>query len=226
MSKSLIDLKKKAAVSLTKSGLGSLKAAVYLVLDHSMSMQGYYGRGDVQTLATQTLGLALNLDDDGKIPVVFFANEASPVIEAHPGNYSHLVQDNHVSVRWGGTDYEVAMQAIVDHYQGSGSTDPALVVFQTDGSPYARDKNAPEEARESLRVLSQLPMFWAFVGFGPKENMAFLTELDDLSGRVVDNAGFFHAPDPQKVQDSDLYDWLSSQFAEYLGAARRAGVLR
>ncbi len=222
----LISLKKKASISLVKNGLGSLKAAVYLILDHSGSMQGYYRDGDVQRLASQTLGLALNLDDDGKIPVVFFGDEASPVIVADQGNYSTLVKDNHRSIRWGFTDYETAMQAVVDHYQASGSTEPALVVFQTDGSPYKTEGDAPQEARESLRVLSQLPLFWAFVGFGRKENMLFLTELDDLSGRVVDNAGFFHAEDPLSVKDSDLYDWLSSEFAAYLGAARSAGVLR
>lgn len=73
----LINLTKKAAVSLQKAGLTGQRAAVYLVLDHSGSMTGFYRGGDVQRLAEQALGLSANLDDDGSVPVVYFGSQAS-----------------------------------------------------------------------------------------------------------------------------------------------------
>ena len=68
----LVNLAKTAAVSLEKSGLNGQRAAVQLVLDHSGSMAPYYGNGAVQRLANQALGLSLNLNEDGSVPIIFF----------------------------------------------------------------------------------------------------------------------------------------------------------
>ena len=79
-------------------------------------------------------------------------------------------------------------------------------------------------AIEALREASRLPLFFAFVGFG--NNIRFLEELDTLGGRTVDNASFFHARDPHRVSDSELYDGLTGEFAQWLTAARTAGIVR
>lgn len=225
---SVIDLTKKAAVSLAKEGLTGQRAAVYLVLDHSGSMRGYYANGSAQVLAERTLGLAANLDDDGEIPVIFFHDMAAPAVVATGSNYQGFVQREHKKVHWGYTDYRAAMTAVRAHYKSSGSKDPALVVFQTDGSPYTATNGFGEKAlvEQELRLMSEHPLFWAFVGFGPKRNMEFLTTLDDLSGRRVDNASFFHAEHPERTRDEDLYGHLAREFAQYLTAARQAGVVR
>ncbi|MFJ8602605.1 VWA domain-containing protein [Streptomyces shenzhenensis] len=49
--------------------------------------------------------------------------------------------------------------------------------------------------------------------------------LDGLRGRKVDNAGFFHAANPRTVTDTGLYDGVTGQFAQWLTAARAAGIL-
>jgi hypothetical protein len=221
----LVDLSKKASVSLAKQGLATQRAAVYLVLDHSGSMTGYYANGSVQKLAEQALGLSANLDDDGTVPLVYFHYSAEPAVDVSLSGYAGVVDRTSAGVAWGTTDYVAAMHAVTDHYSKSGATDPALVIFQTDGSP--NDRPATERA---LKDVSGSPLFWSFVGFGYKRNMAFLQKLDTLrvgiGGRKVDNASFFHAEDPQRVSDEELYDGITHEFAGWLAAARSKGIVR
>lgn len=215
----LVNLAKTAAVSLQKSGLDGQRAAVQLVLDHSGSMQPYYANGSVQRLAEQALGLSVNLDDDGAVPVIYFGSRVEQYDDARLDNYAGLIDRTHPRVHWGSTDYVAGMQAAIAEYQKSGATDPALIIFQTDGEP--NDRKAAERV---LREASKLPIFWAFVGFGGRVD--FLTKLDDLRRRVVDNASFFHAANPHAVTDAQLYDGITAEFAGWLTAARAAGILR
>jgi hypothetical protein len=215
----LVNLAKTAAVSLEKQGLAGQRAAVQLVLDHSGSMQPYYANGAVQRLAEQALGLSVNLDDDGAVPLIFFGSYVEQHDDARLDNYSGLIDRIHPRVHWGSTDYVAGMQAAITEYQQSGATDPALVIFQTDGEP--NDRRAAEKL---LREASTLPIFWAFVGFGGRVD--FLEKLDGLRRRAVDNASFFHAANPHAVTDAQLYDGITAEFAGWLTAARAAGILR
>ncbi|MCZ7460945.1 vWA domain-containing protein [Streptomyces sp. WMMC940] len=224
----LVSLYKSAAVSLAKHGLGDRRAAVYLVLDHSGSMRPYYGDGSVQALADRVLGLSANLDDDGRVPVVVFSTDidAETDIELadHEGRIDRIVAGlGHM----GRTNYHHAMDAVIDHYLDSGATEPALVVFQTDGGPSNR-----AAAERYVCKAAKLPMFWQFIGFGDpgSRQFEFLRRLDDLAvpaKRPVDNAGFFHAgQDPRKVPDAELYDRLLSEFPVWLANARELGIVR
>lgn len=219
----LVSLAKTAAVSLEESGLAGQRAAVQLVLDHSGSMRPYYANGSVQRLTEQALGLSVNLDDDGAVPVIFFGSYVEQCDDARLDNYDGIIDRTHTRVHWGSTDYVAGMQAAITEYQKSGATDPALIIFQTDGEP--NDRKAVERA---LKDASSLPIFWAFVGFGGR--VQFLEKLDDLrvgfGGRKVDNASFFHAANPQAVTDAQLYDGITGEFAGWLSAARAAGILR
>ncbi|MCL6667189.1 MULTISPECIES: vWA domain-containing protein [Streptomyces] len=223
----LVSLYKSAGVSLEKHGLGGLRAAVYLVVDYSGSMKPYYKDGSVQALADRVLGLSAHLDDDGRVPVVFFSTdvdaETDIALDRHRGRIDEIVAGlGHM----GRTSYHLAMDAVIDHYLDSGSTDPALVVFQTDGGPI--NKLAAERY---LCKAARLPLFWQFVGFGDpgSKQFDFLRKLDELAvpgKRVVDNAGFFHAgADPRKVSDAELYDRLVAEFPQWLAAARSQGIL-
>ncbi|MEV1055264.1 VWA domain-containing protein [Streptomyces sp. NPDC049887] len=224
----LVSLYKSAAVSLAKHGLSDRRAAVYLVLDHSGSMRPYYGDGSVQALADRVLGLSANLDDDGRVPVVVFSTDidAETDIELadHEGRIDRIVAGlGHM----GRTNYHLAMDAVIDHYLDSGATEPALVVFQTDGGPSNR-----AAAERYVCKAAKLPMFWQFIGFGDpgSRQFEFLRRLDDLAvpaKRPVDNAGFFHAgQDPRKVPDAELYDRLLSEFPLWLANARELGIVR
>ncbi|MEU2286750.1 VWA domain-containing protein [Streptomyces sp. NPDC013178] len=223
----LVNLYKTAGVSLTKHGLDGLRAAVYLVVDYSGSMKPYYRDGSVQALADRVLGLSAHLDDDGRVPVVFFSTDVDAVTDIaladHQGRVERIVAGlGHM----GKTSYHLAMDAVIDHYLDSGSTAPALVVFQTDGGPI--NKLAAERY---LCKAAKLPLFWQFIGFGDPGSRQFdyLRKLDELSvpdKRAVDNAGFFHAgADPRQVSDAELYDRLVGEFPKWLVAARAQGIV-
>ena len=223
----LVSLYKSAGVSLTKHGLDGLRAAVYLVVDYSGSMKPYYQDGSVQALADRVLGLSAHLDDDGSVPVVFFSTDVDAETEIaladHAGRIEKIVAGlGHM----GKTSYHLAMDAVIDHYLDSGSKEPALVVFQTDGGPI--NKLAAERY---LCKAARLPLFWQFIGFGDAKSKQFdyLRKLDELAvphKRVVDNAGFFHAgEDPRKGSDAELYDRLVAEFPKWLVAARAQGII-
>ncbi|MGA5418799.1 vWA domain-containing protein [Streptomyces lavendulocolor] len=224
----LVGLYKSAGVSLRKHGLSGERAAVYLVIDYSGSMKPYYGDGSVQALADRVLGLSANLDDDGRVPVVFFSTdvdaETEIVLAKHDGRIDRIVANlGHM----GRTNYHVAIDAVVDHYLDSGATDPAFVVFQTDGGPSSK-----LAAERYLCKAARLPLFWQFIGFGDpaSRQFDFLRKLDELAvpaKRCVDNAGFFHAgTDPRRVPDAELYDRLVAEFPAWLAAARAQGIVR
>jgi hypothetical protein len=219
----LVSLYKSAKVCLDKQGLVGERAAVYLVVDHSGSMRPFFRDGSVQALAERVLALAAHFDDDGVVPVIFFDTVAHPAVEVSVRAYAGAIDAIRSRIaRMGVTDYAAAMQAVIDHYQGSGSTDPAYVVFQTDGSPTSR-----RAATKVLCEAARLPIFWQFVGFGDDE-FAYLRRLDELSvpqKRVIDNAGFFAAgPAPKAVGDAHLYDRLMAEFPQWLRDARVAGI--
>ncbi|MGX1884362.1 VWA domain-containing protein [Streptomyces sp. NPDC055287] len=224
----LVSLYKSAGVSLRKLGMSGQRAAVYLVLDYSGSMKPYYQDGSVQALADRVLGLSANLDDDGSVPLVFFSTDVDAVtdiaLDNHRGRIDKIVAGlGHM----GRTSYHLAMDAVIDHYLDSGSTAPALVVFQTDGGPI--NKLAAERY---VCKAAKLPLFWQFVGFGNTRSTQFdfLRKLDELAvpaRRPVDNAGYFHAgQDPRQVSDAELYDQLVREFPAWLAAARAQGIVR
>ncbi|ONH31513.1 toxic cation resistance protein [Pseudofrankia asymbiotica] len=218
----LVDLYKAAGVSLRKQGAAGLRAAVYLVLDHSASMMGHYRTGTMQHFAEQVLGLSANLDDDGVVPLVFFSDKVSLVDEIGLDNYHGRIQALQAKLPWGGTNYVPAMTAVIDHHRATGGAYPAFVVFQTDGAPFDKRR-----ARDLIRQSSDLPIFWQFVGFGKGRHLKFLRDLDTMEGRMVDNAGFLATGRaPGDLSAGELYDQLLAEFPTWLSAARAAGILR
>ncbi|MFI6865000.1 vWA domain-containing protein [Streptomyces sp. NPDC050421] len=224
----IVSLYKSAAASLRKRALEGVRAAVYLVLDRSGSMRPYYRDGTVQHLAEQVLGLSAHLDDDGVVPVVFFSTDVDGISDVSLARYEGRIEKLHQNLgHMGRTNYHWAMDEVIDHYQASGSRDPALVIFQTDGGPTSR-----LAAERYVCKAAKLPLFWQFVGFGDPDHdeFTFLRKLDDLAvpgKRVVDNAGFFHAGhDPRALSDTALYDQLLGDFPSWLADARAAGVFR
>ncbi|MFF3714493.1 VWA domain-containing protein [Streptomyces prasinus] len=223
----LVSLYRTAGHALSGHGLEDLRAAVHLVLDHSGSMKPYYKDGSVQALADRILGLSAHLDDDGVVPVVFFSTDVDAATDIaltdHEGRIERIAAGlGHM----GRTNYHLAMDAVIDHHLDSGSTGPALVVFQTDGGPTSRFA-----AERYLCKAAKLPLFWQFIGFGDPDSRQFdyLRKLDDPAvpdKRAVDNAGFFHAgTHPREVPDAELYDRLLRDFSKWLVDARARGIL-
>lgn len=223
----LVSLYKSAGAAVERHGLAGQRAAVYLVIDHSGSMRPYFKDGSVQALADRVLGLSAHLDDDGTVPAFFFSTDIDATtdiaIDNHQGHIERIATGlGHM----GRTNYHLAMDAVIDHYLDSGATDPALVVFQTDGGPTSRPA-----AERYVCKSARLPLFWQFIGFGDADSKQFdfLRKLDELAvpgRRVVDNAGFFHAgSDPRAVSDDELYDRLVGEFPKWLVAARAEGIV-
>lgn len=211
----LVSLTKQAAVSLEKNHLSGQRAAVYLVADHSGSMDRFYTNGDMQDLAEKVLGMSANLDDDGTVPVIFFERNAHRAQEVGLDNYQGWIQQAHQTIPWGSTNYVSAMDAVVRHYKHCGAKDPALVVFQTDGEP-----DNPLGVERKLREYSKLPVFWYFVGFG--QHTQYLNTLAHLTGRQYNNVGvFLTGARPKSVSASSLYEHLSMEFARMLQEYRR-----
>lgn len=210
-----------AKISLEKKRATGMRAAVYLVVDRSGSMTGYFGNGSVQDLAERVLAAAAHFDDDGIVPLVFFGYNAHPVQPITLSHYRGRVQELHRELgSMGSTNYGAAMRAVIEHYRQSGADVPALVFFQTDGAP-----DSQAEAEKIIRGAAGLPIFWQFIGFG-RDQFVFLKNLDEMSGRVVDNAGFFEAgADPKQLSDADLYDKMLGEYPQWVQAARREGIV-
>lgn len=229
----LLQQYQKAGFNVSKHGLEDESLAVYLVLDRSLSMKRHYQDGAVQYFAERILGLAAHFDDDGKVPVAFFASGLDGMDELDLEDYEGKIDKAHQKLgRMTGTNYAVAMDAVVQHYTTTGKNVPALVVFQTDGSPQNR-----KLAARTLCKYAPLPIFWKFVGFGEDrvydydddEGLGFLQKLDDIpvpKYRPIDNADFFAVGrDPRSMRDSELYNRLLEEVPGWLVEGRRLGII-
>lgn len=224
----LVSLYKSAGVSLRKYGMEGGRAAVYLVLDYSGSMKPYYADGSVQALADRVLGLSAHLDDDARVPVVFFSTEVDAVEEislaGHEGRVTEIASRlGHM----GKTAYHAAMDAVIDHYLDSGSTSPPWSSSRPTAGRSTSSRRKSTCARRPGCRSSGSSSASATRAARSSTSCSRLDELPVPAKRAVDNAGYFHAgQDPRRVPDGELYDRLVSEFPAWLAAARGAGIVR
>lgn len=224
-----LDLRKKevAKVLLTK-GAGDLRARVLLVIDKTGSMSDEFQAGLVHRVVERMVPVAIQLDDDGSMECYMYAKSFFQLPDLQVGELEQWMATYiHMTGTHGGIDYrsigfvndEIPIMEEVISTLGR-STLPTLVLFFTDGG-FSKKK----QIINLMKDAAKLPAFWQFVGIG-RNNFGVLEKLDEMSGRVVDNAGFFPVTDIDRVDDAELYRRLLSEFPDWIRAARAAGILR
>lgn len=216
----LISLVKPLVFELKKKNLETTVARVGLVLDISGSMVPRFKNGTVQSIVNKTLPLAVQFDDDGELDFWFYGTTARKMNSVNLKNYTTAVPEDwkHLMLDLGGRNNEpIVMRMVVDEYKDTKI--PAYVLFITDGGV-----NQKREIQNIITEASHLPIFWQFVGVGGK-NYGILEKLDTMSGRYVDNAGFFALDDFKKVSNEELYARLLEEFPSWLEEIREKGMI-
>ncbi|CAG1769661.1 General stress protein 16U [uncultured bacterium] len=217
----LVNLAKKATVSLEKNKLSDTVARIGLVLDASGSMMNQYKTGKVQEVIERLLPLAVHFDDDGALDVWAFSNNLLELPPATLNNYADFINTANQGWRnWGMMSINnepKVIKAVIEHFKDSRL--PVLVIFVSDGG-VSRNK----EIQDLLTGAACLPIFWQFVGIGGR-NYGVLEKLDTMKGRIVDNCGFFALDDLHSVNEQELYDRLLGEFPLWLKAAKNKHII-
>ena len=223
----LISLAKKASISLAKHKLDTVEARVAFVLDASGSMTGQFKKGHVQAVLDRIAVLSVQFDDDGTMDVWGFAERHKKYPDVTLDNldgYIAAIQNTGKRSAWeilpglGGTNNEPpVMNEVIDYFKES--TLPVFVVCITDGGICKT-----REIKEAIRRSANYPVFWKFVGLGGS-NYGILERLDTFSDRRVDNSNFFAIDNFAHIKDEELYEKLLEEFKDWLGLAKKEGII-
>jgi stress response protein SCP2 len=220
----LVSLAKKVQVTLEKKKLTDVVAQVALVLDASGSMNGQYSKGRVQELVNRVVPLAVHFDKNEELECWAFAEKPQQLNSVTLDNFNGFIdRDNGGWRNWKLAsrinDEPAVIRKVIDFYKKSGDRTPVYVLFVSDGGVH---QNAQITAL--MKEAANLPIFWQFVGIGGTR-YGVLEKLDTMSGRRVDNCGFFAIDDLHSITEEQLYDRLMDEFPSWLKAARVAGIL-
>jgi len=220
----LVNLAKKATVSLEKRQLQQLTAKVALVLDATGSMNRQYKQGRVQEVVNRLLPLAVSFDDDQALDCWAFGEHCSYLGEVGLNNYTDFID----TVQGGWRKWELGartnneagvMKAVTDFYKKDGLDVPVYVLFISDGG--VRDTRG---ITDIMIRAAKLPIFWQFVGLGGR-SYGILKNLDDMTGRLLDNCSFFELDDLDDVSEEALYENMLEEFPSWLKEAREIGLI-
>jgi vWA found in TerF C terminus len=232
-----LDLRKEMIIDLTKKkNIEGQKAQVIFVCDYSGSMSHEYRSGLVQSIVERLFPLALAFDNDGKMDMYLFENSYRELPEITTANYKGYIQREVIDKRFhmGGTSYAPIIKKLTNDVTTAGGflgkmlgrtsnkelDMPLFVIFITDGN-----NDDKRDTTEAMQEASKHGIFWQFVGIGD-EDFPFLQKLDDLSGRLIDNASFFHAENIDKLSDTELYNALLGEFPVWTKQARAHNLIR
>ena len=220
----LVNLAKKAKVSLEKHKLQQLTAKVALVLDATGSMNRQYKEGRVQEVVNRLLPLAVSFDDDQALDCWAFGQHSQYLGAVGLDNYEDFID----SVQGGWRKWELGsrtnneagvMEAVTQFYQNDGLDVPVYVLFISDGG--VRDTRGISKI---MTEAANLPIFWQFVGLGG-HHYGILKDLDEMIGRLIDNCSFFELDDLNDISEESLYESMLEEFPSWLNEARKIGLI-
>lgn len=202
----------KTTINLTKSTgvqFDNLKSKVKLVLDYSGSMSDLYSIGTVQKVINKILPLALKFDDDGELDCYLFSNGCKTIQSCTEINYRNYVTNivQKAGFRMGGTEYAPVLKKI---HESDTKNIPTFTIFITDG-----DNSDKPETDNIVRAMSTDNGFVMFIGIG-NDDFKYLSKLDNLSGRPIDNTGFTVFSNIRTVDENTLYTMLLTEYAAWL----------
>lgn len=238
---SLVKVARKVQFKKSQLGLEDQVAKVCLVMDRSISYEGFYaGRPSrAQQLLETILAVASQFDDDGEMEVFGFHTEGWYAGDVSIGDFDGAVERLFKGSRFGGTHYAPVIEQVTNHYftkrKGlfrKAPTDdvPVFAVFLTDGAP-----QDPDRAVKAGVESSQHPVFFQSIAEGPRpDEFDFLAgkgryagrgaNLNDHGGKV-DNFGFWTSTDIVGTPAGELLSGLLNEFPQALVKMRTAGVL-
>lgn len=246
-----------AKIVLEKKNLKGVVAEVVFVVDGSTSMERLYINHTVQDITESALAVGLNIDANNSIDIYGFGKSHKHIGAVSKENYKNFIQEvflRKFSLE-GATFYAGVMQEIVNKYGtkpvqkpvepkggllsklfgGNAKVEtvekpipakhPTFVVFITDGDNFNEDK-APTE--RIIREASDQPIFWQFVGIGDRGKFGFLEKLDNMGGRVIDNANFvrFTKEEINSMSQEKLYETLMNEFPLWIKEAKAHGFIQ
>lgn len=211
----LLDLRKKEVnvLCLEKPELKGLTSRVAVVLDYSSSMNRLYKDGTVQAVLERLFPLALQFDDNGEMEFWIFDDGFHRLENINMDNYYGYIEKNvYKMYHMGCTCYAPVLKDIQKKYiKEDPAKMPNYIIFITDGN-----NSDAAETTKIIREMSSDPIFIQFVGIG-NQRFSFLERLDNLGGRVVDNANFFQIRDINELEDRELYNLLLKEYPQWLG---------
>ena len=215
-------LKRKVTLSLQKKKIEPIQARVAVVFDASGSMYHLYRKGIVQEAFERILAIASSFDDDGELDVWFFAKDFLRAPSVTASDFENYIERTYKLGSKGGTNNEPpVMQDVIRKYtiEEPNVKIPTYIIFFSDGGVSQKGK-----IMRLITESSTQNLFWQFVGLG-KANYGILENLDEMTGRFIDNANFFALDDISKISDEELYDRLLNEFPDWIKEARAKGIL-
>lgn len=211
LDKTIVNLSKKSGIDLNVH-----QARVAVVMDKSGSMDSNFYRGEDQAMLTRLLPLALKFDDNGELEVFVFDTRCQPINPSMTiSNFETYVNTQIINKGYGplgGTSYAPVIRTTMEEMdcENKSNTLPTFVIVITDGEN--DDKSQTDDA---IRKSSEFPIFYQFIGIG-SARFDYLQELDNLSGRKVDNTAFISCRDIASMSDDELYAKLLEQYPQWL----------
>ena len=223
-----VDLKKKVSLrkeiildEVKRSNITATTARVVFVLDHSGSMMTMYKNGTVQDVLERIFPMAMCFDDNGELEFYWFDNLYKELEPVTCDNLEGYVQRVIMSRKdhFGGTCYAPIMNEILNRYGKRDKMNiPTFVIFITDGAN--SDKPA---AKRVITEASRYNIFWKFVGIG-NTRFDFLENLDNLTGRFIDNANFVNFSNISTISDNMLYAQLLTEYNDWIALCKSHGI--